>query len=238
VTVAIGDYVTPDTIRLGASGVIAGLATGFGWRAAGRSRWGAAPFLVAAVAGAGLARRSDWPGWYGMIAAGAVVTMLAGAGTAHLLADSVTHWTWVAAGALISAAGVWGGVPETGPAVLAAGGILGLAAAAGLTGASWASAAGWGLATVLGWAALSGAAGRPWAALGGTLCTGMAPWLALRRLLPGRRPRRWPWMLGAHLVLVILAARWIGVDPRPGWVRVGVVAFVGIAVSITTARRA
>lgn len=236
----IGQYVTSDTIRLGVSGLIAGLATGLGWRAAGRARWGAAPFLVAAVVAAALARRSDWPGWYGMVAAGATVSVLAGAGAAHLLADSATHWAWVAAGALISVAGVWAGVPETGPAILAAGGIFGLAAAASLTGARWSSTAGWGVASVVGWAALSGAAGRPWATLGGALCTGIAPWLALASPSSGRRPSRisGPWVLGAHLALVILAARWIGVDPHAGWIRVGIVAFVGIAVSIRAARQA
>jgi hypothetical protein len=240
VKIIIGQYVTAHTIHLGVSGLIAGLATGIGWRAAGRARWGAAPFLVAGVAAAALVRRSDWPGWYGMVGAGAVITVLAGAGAAHLLADSVTHWAWVAAGALISAGGVWAGVPETGPAVLAAGGILGLAAAAGLTRARWTSTAGWGVACVLGWAALSGAAGRPWAALGGALCTGVAPWLALASLFSGRRPSRksGPWLLGAHLALVILAARWIGVDPHAGWIRVGIVAFVGIGVSMSTSRQA
>jgi hypothetical protein len=240
VTATIARYATSDVIRLGVSGLAAGLAAGLGWRAAGQARWGAGPFLVAAVAAAAITQRSDWPSWYGMIAAGAMVTTLAGAGMARLLADPVIHWAWAAAGALISAAGVWAGVPETGPSVLAAGGIAGLAAAAALTGARWTSMAGWGIATVLGWAALSGAAGRSWAALGGALCTGVAPWFALTSLLPGRgvvrSPR--PWFLGAHAALVVLAARWIGVDPHAGWLRVAVVAFVGIAVSMTTRRQA
>jgi hypothetical protein len=229
-----------DTVSLGVSGLCAGLATGIGWRAAGRTRWDATPFVVALVAAAGLTGRFDWPRWDAMVAAGAIVTMLGAAGAARLLADPATHWTWVAAGALISAAGVWAGVPETGPALLVAGGLAGLAVTAALTQARWTPAAGIGLAAILAWAALSGAAGRPWAALGGAMCTGVAPWFALTSLLPPRSGRRspQPWLLGAHVALVILAARWIGVDPHAGWGRVAIVAFAGIVVSMTTRRQA
>jgi hypothetical protein len=240
VTVAIGRYVSSDTIRLGACGLAAGLASGLAWRAMGRARWGAGPFLVAAVGAAAIGGRSDRPSWYAMVAPGVIVTMLAGAGAARLLADPAVHWAWVATGALVSAAGVWAGVPETGPVVLAAGGIGGLAGSAALTRAHWATTAAWGVAAVLGWAAISGAAGRSWAALGGTLCTGVAPWFAVSSLLPlggpVRSPR--PWLLGAHIALVILAARWIGVDPDPGWVRAAAFAFGGIAVSVAARRRA
>ena len=186
------------------------------------------------LAAACLTGRFDWPRWYSMVAAGAIVTVLAGAGAARLLADQAAHWAWVAAAALTSAAGVWAGVPETGPALLAGGVVTGFAAAAALTRARWAPAAGVGVAAVLGWAALSGAAGRPWAALGGTLCTGVAPWLALNWLFPtpsgSRGPR--PWLLGAHIGLVILAARWIGVDPSASWSRVAVVAVAGGVVAL------
>jgi hypothetical protein len=40
------------------------------------------------------------------------------------------------------------------------------------------------------------------------------------------------------MVLVLLAARWIGVDPHAGWGRVAIVAFAGIAVAMATRRRA
>jgi hypothetical protein len=175
-----------------------------------------------------------------MVVAGVIVTILAALGAARLLTDPAFHWAWAAAGALISAAGIWAGVPETGPALLVAGGLAGLASAAALSRAHWTSAAGWGVATVLGWAALSGAARYPWAPLGGALCTGVAPWSALCSLLPSRRGSRSPspWLLGAHVALVIFAARWIAVDPDAGWGRVAIVAFAGIAVSVTARRRA
>lgn len=234
---------SPDIVRLGVAGLIAGLAVGLGWRVARRTRWGPMPFLVAALAAARLTRRSDWPSFDDpMLAAGGLVTVLAGAGAARYLADRANHWAWVAGGGLISAAGVWMGVPETGPAVLAVGSLTGLLAAAVLTGACWAPTAGVGLAAVLGWASLSGAAGRPWAALGGALCTGVAPWLALRPLLPGRRGIRSrsqrPWLLAAHAVLVVLSARWIGVDPDAGWGKIAIVAFAGIVVARSTSRQA
>jgi hypothetical protein len=188
----------------------------------------------------GLTGRFDRPRWYWMVAAGVIVTMLAAAGAVRFLADPAIHWAWVAAAALISAAGVWAGVPETGPALLAAGGLLGLVATAGLTRVRLAPSAGVGMAAVLGWAALSGAAGRPWAALGGTLCTGVAPWFAFAWLFPSPRRRREPrpWLLGAHLALVILAARWIGVDPHAGWGRVAVMAVAGVLVAVAYRRQA
>lgn len=207
---------------------------------AGRVRWGAAPFVLAVVAAARHAGRSDWPRWDAMTAAAALVVLLAGAGAARLLADPAAAGPWVAAGALVSAAGVWAGVPETGPALLAGGGLTGLAVTATLTRARWAPAAGLGVAAVLGWAALSGAAGRPWAEVGGALCTGVAPWFALRPLLPAHPRSRspGPWLLGAHTVIVVLAARWIGVVPQAGWHRVAVVAASGLAVALATRRRA
>jgi hypothetical protein len=239
--VTIGRYVTSDSVRLGVSGLLAGLAVGLVWRGAGRTRWGAAPFLVAVLAAAGLTGRFDWPELSDpMVGTGVIVTTLAGAGAWRCLADRATHWEWVAAAALISAAGVWSGVPETGPALLAAGGLIGLVATAELTGASWAPAAGVGLAAILGWAALSGAAGRPWAAVGGALCTGVAPWLALRTRVP-TPCGRWfeippPWLLGAHMALVLLGARWIGVNTHAGWGRVAIVVFAGMVVAMVTRR--
>jgi hypothetical protein len=196
--------------------------------------------VLAVLAAARLTGRSDWPRWDTMAAVGALVTLLAGAGAARLLADPGTGRAWVAAGALLSAAGVWAGVPETGPALLAGGSLTGLATTAALTRARWAPSAGVGLAAVVGWAALSGAAGRPWAAVGGALCAGLAPWFALRRLLPTSSRSRSPgaWLLGAHAVLVVLAARWIGVVPHAGWHRVAVVAAAGLAVTVATRRRA
>lgn len=236
----MGRYLTPEAIRLGLSGLAAGVAAGMAWRVAGRTRWGAAPFVLAVLIAARYAGRSDWPRWDAMAAAGGLVTMLAAVGAARLLADQSVRWGWVAAGALVSAAGVWAGVPETGPALLAGGSLTGLVATAALTLARWAPASGVGVAAVVGWAALSGAAGRPWAGVGGALCAGVAPWFALRSLLPtaswGCTPG--PWLLAAHAVLVLLAARWIGVVPHAGWGRVAVVAAVGLAVAVGTRRRA
>ena len=235
-----GRYVTSDAIRLGTFGLVAGMAVGFAWRTAGRLRWGVAPFMMTVVIAAALSGRSDWPHWSGMVGAGAIVTLFAGVGAGRLLANPAIHWSWVGAGALISVAGVWAAVPETGPALVVGGGLVGLSAAAGLTRAHWSPAAGAGAATVLGWAALSGSAGYPWAALGGALCTGVAPWFALSRMLPTTAaswcPRRW--VFGAHVALVVIAARWIGVDPHAQWGRVAVVAFAGIVVSVTSQRQA
>jgi hypothetical protein len=195
---------------------------------------GAAPFVAAVLVAAGLTGRFDRPGWYPMIAAGAVVTVLAGAGAVRLLSDPAVHWGWVAAGGLVSVVGVWAGVPETSPALLVGGALFGLAAMSALTRAPWAPSAGMGAAAILGWAALSGAAGRPWAALGGTLCAGVAPWFTLRWLMAprcgSRGPR--PWLFGAHMALVFLAARWIGVDPHAGWARVVIVAVAGGVVAM------
>lgn len=198
---------------------------------------------MAVLAAAGLTGRFDWPRLGdAMVVPGAIVTVLAALGARDCLGNRAIRWGWVAVAALISAAGVWAGVPETGPALLAAGGLVGLVATAALTGAYWAPGAGVGVAAVLGWAALSGASGRPWAAAGGVLCTGVAPWLAFRRriLTPSRN---WsqplsPWLLGGHMALVLLAARWIGVEARAGWGRVVIVAFAGIVVATATRRQA
>lgn len=213
---------------------------GLAWRAVGRVRWGPAPIVLAVAAAARYSGRADWPQWDAMAAVGAFITGLAGFGTVRLLADHGLGWRWVAAGSLVSAAGVWAGVPETGPAVLAGGVLVGLATCGTLTRARWAPAAGLGVAVALGWAALSGAAGRPWAAVGGALCTGAAPWFALRPLLPrlARLRRPGPWLLVAHAALVVLAARWIGVEPDAGWARVAVVVVAGLAVAAATQRRA
>ena len=229
---------TSEIMWLAATGLSAGTAAGLLWRVAGRTRWGSAPFVLAVLAAADLTGHLARPRWYAMIAAGGIVTVLAGAGAVRILADPRIHWAWVAAAAVSSAAGVWAGVPETGPALVAAGGIAGLAGAAALTGAHWEPAAGLGLAAVVGWAALSGAAGRPWAALGGALCTGVAPWFALRPVFRRRRPSPRPWLLAAHVALVVLAARWIGVHPHAGWGRVAVVALAGMAVAMVSRRQA
>jgi len=230
---------TPENIRLGLYGLAAGAAIGLAWRAAGRLRWGGAPFVLAVFGAARYAGRSDWFGWSGMVAAGVVVTVLAGAGSARLLAAPGGGWRWTAVGSLVSAAGVWAGVPETGPALLAGGALTGLAAVAVVTGSRWAPTAGLGAAGVIGWAALSGAAGRPWAALGGALCTGLAPWLALvPPVRPGRGRHVGPPLLAAHTALVAVAARWIGVTPAAGWGRVTVVAAAGLAVAIAARWRA
>jgi hypothetical protein len=191
---------------------------------------------LAVLVAARFSNRYDWPPWDGMVAVGLLVTVLAGRGTARLLADPTVHWIWVAVGALISTAGVWAGVPETGPAVVVGGALAGLLMTAVLTRSSWAPAAAGGLAAVVGWAALSGATGRPWASVGGALCAGVAPWLAVRLvvpILPGRRGAR-PWLLGAHMVLVVLAARWIAVVPQAGWPRVAGLGAAGLALATAT----
>src|SRR5207249_6382484 len=126
-------YLTPEAIRLGLTGLAAGSAAGLAWRAAGRLRWGGAPFVLAVLVAARYAGRSDWPRWDAMVGAGALVTALAGVGAGRLLADPAVGWGWVVAGSLVSAAGVWAGVPETGPALLGGGALTGLAATAGLT---------------------------------------------------------------------------------------------------------
>jgi hypothetical protein len=198
------------------------------------------PFALAVLVAARYAGRSDWPRWDAVAAAGVLITLLAGLGAARLLADPTVGWAWVAAGSLISAAGVWAGVPETGPALLAGGALTGLVATAALTRSHWAPAAGVGVAAVLGWAALSGAVGRPWAVLGGALCTGVAPWFAFRPLFPtpSRSRSPGPWLLGVHALLMVLAARWIGVVPHAGWGRVALVAAGGLAVAMVTRRQA
>ena len=222
------------------TGLLAGTAAGIVWRLLGRARWGAVPFLLAVLAAARHADRTDWPRWDGASGVAAVIVGLAGVGAARLLARRTVDWEWVAAGALVSAVCVWGAVPETGPVLLAGGALTGLAAIARLTRARWGRMAGLGAAAVLGWAALSGAAGRPWAAVGGALCTGIAPWFALRR--PPRAPawstRQGMVLLGAHAALAVAAARWIGVVPRAGWGRVAVVAVAGLAVAGAARRRA
>jgi len=236
----MGRYLTPETLRLWLSGLGVGALTGLVWWAGKRRRWGAVPFLVAVFVAAGLNGRSDWPRWSWMSVAGGIVIVLAGAGAAGLLADPAVDRRWFAAGALASLAGVWAGVPETGPALLVGGSLAGLAGSAALARARLAPAAGIGLAAVVGWAALSGAAGRPWAAIGGTLCTGLAPWSVLR---PGRtRPTgsrsAGPLRIITHGLLVVLAARWIGVVPHAGWARVAAVALIGSAVTLATRRSA
>ena len=232
-------YLTDEAIRLGLSGFAAGSLTGVAWRIAGNVRWRAMVVVMAVLVGAGLTGRSDWPQWDPASGCGAILVLLAGAGTARLLAESAIGWQWVAVGALISAGGVWAGVPETGPALLVAGAVAGLAVTAAITRSQWEPSAGVGLAAVLGWAALSGAAGRPWAALGGGLCLGVAPWFAhLPRATRGwGRVRRFG-LLGGHIALVILASRWIGVDPHAGWGRVVVMVFAGIVVAMTVRRQA
>lgn len=237
---SLSDYLTPENIRLVLSGLVAGSAVGLAWRAARRVRWGAAPFLVAVGLTARYTGRTDWFHWHAMAAGGVAVTVLAGVGAARLLADPAVRWEWVAAGALFTTAGVWAGVPETGPAVLTGGGLTGLVAAAVLTRACFGRGAGPGMAAVIGWAAVSGATGRPWATIGGALCTGVAPWFAVRSLFPVAWGR-WdpgPWLLGVHMVLVVLASRWIGVVPDAGWLRVAVVATGGLTVAAGTRRRA
>ena len=195
--------------------------------------------MIGALAAARLAGRSDWPRWDHMVAVGVVVTLLAGLGAARLLGWLSGHWWWMAAGSLVSAAGVWAGVPETGPVVLAAGVLAGLTATAALTGSRWTPAAGPGVIAIIGWAALSGATGRPWATVGGALCVGVAPWFALPSLLPfAARRRLHLWVLVAHTALVVLAARWIGVNPHAGWGRVVVLVAVGLIVATVFRPRA
>jgi len=238
--VTIGRYLTAETLRLSLSGLVAGLGGGLAWRAIGRRRWGGLPFVLAVLAAARHTGRSDWFTLDRRTTVAAVVLILAGAGTVLLLKDRTVRWEAVAAGSLMSAAGVWAGVPETGPALLVGGALTGLSAAAVVTRCRWAPTGGAGAVAILGWAAVSGAAGRPWAMVGGALCTGVAPWLIVGRLIPAsaRLRLRRGWLLPAHLAVVVLAARWIGVNPHAGWVRVGVLAAAGTAVAATTQRKA
>jgi len=230
----IGRYVTSETIRLAVSGLVAGLTAAVLWRAAGRTRWGPTPFVVALLGAAAVTGRFDEPGRYLLVAVGGLIVVLAAAGVVRFLGDSGLHWRWVGVAALVSAGGVWAAVPETGPALVAGGALAGLVAAGLLTGARWAPSAGVGVAAALGWAALSGASDRPWAALGGALCAGVAPWLAVRPVLPTPRwsGRPGPWFLAGHLGLVIASSRWIAIDPRPDWGRVSVVAIAGVLVAM------
>ena len=196
--------------------------------------------MLAIVVAAYANHRSDWFRWGAATALGVLIIVLAAFGAAHLLATPAVGWAWVAAGSLISAAGVWAGVPETGPAVVVGGSLAGLTVAAGVSRSRWGPGAGIGAAAALGWAALSGAVGRPWASVGGALCTGVAPWIAVRRLPSSLSSTRGlgPWLLGLHVVLVILAARWIGVAPHAGWHRVAIVVGLGLAVATVNRCRA
>jgi hypothetical protein len=236
----IDQYLTPDSFRLGLSGLAAGVLVGIAWRVVGRVRWGAAPFVLAVLVAARSNGRNDWPHWSTVLIAGGLVTTLAAFGGARLLVDPSVRWEWVAAGALASAAGVWVAVPETGPAILVGGALGGLASSSVVTRCAWSPGAGFGIAAILGWAALSGAAGRPWAAVGGALCAGVAPWVALRPFLPtfscGRHAGGV--LFAGHVVLVIAAARWIGVVPQAGWHRVMTLGFAGMAVGMAAHRRA
>jgi hypothetical protein len=99
------------------AGLAAGVFLGLVWRATGRLRWGAAPFVLAVFGAARYAGRSDWPRCSGMVAAGVVVTLLACVGSVRLLAARGIGWQWTAVGSLVATAGVWSGVPETGPAL-------------------------------------------------------------------------------------------------------------------------
>lgn len=196
--------------------------------------------MLAVLAAAQQAHRSDRPMWDGATALAALVVVLAAIGARRLLADRAVGWGWVAAGALASAACIWAGVPETGPVILVGGALAGSSAAAVLFGARWAPSAGPGAAAVLGWAALSGARGGTWATMGGALCCGVAPWFAVRgRLRAGRwRANAGPALLLAHFAVAALAARWIGVVPDAGWHRVGIVALAGFAAAGVLSRRA
>jgi hypothetical protein len=220
---------TPEAIRLGVSGLAVGSLAGLAWRASGRTRWGAAPFIVAAVLAAVLTGRFDRPRWSVPVAGGAVVTLVGGAGATRLLSEPSTDWRWVAVGAVVSLTGVWVGVPETGPAVLTAGLLVGLTLTAAVTDARWAPSSALGLCLLFGWAALSGAAGRPWATVGGALCTGLAPWLSFPVARFRGDPPSGRWLLAAHMLVVLAAARWIAVRPDAGWLRVTMVALVGAA---------
>jgi hypothetical protein len=237
-TVTIGRYLTPENIRLGLSGLAAGFVVGLVWRVVIRVRWGGLPVVLAVLIAAHHTGRTDRFRWDSAATVSTFVLLLAGLGMAQLVARFAIGSVWAAVGSLVSAGGVYVGVPETGPAVVVAGALSGLAAALAVTGSRWAPTAGLGMAAVLGWAAMSGAVGRPWAVVGGALCTGVAPWFGLRTLLPTPR-RQWrpgPWLLGAHVTLVILAARWIGVAPDAGWLRVAAVAAAGLAIAMATQR--
>jgi hypothetical protein len=232
-------YFTADLVRLALTGLTAGSAAGIAWRAAKRRLWGGTPFVLSILVAARSAGRSDWFVWQAATVA-AVLIGLSGARGAACLLRRPGYWPSVAAGALVSAAGVWAAVPETGPALLAAGCLTGLFATAAITRSRWGPQAGVGVAVLLAWAVLSGAAGRPWAVVGGALCAGVAPWLGLRPLLPsvswGWTPG--PWLLGVHAGLVLLASRWIGIVPNPGAGRVVTVAVVGLAVAVVTRQKA
>jgi hypothetical protein len=235
-TVAIGSYLTAENLRLGLTGLVAGLSVGLVWRLAGRVRWGGVPVVLAVLIAAQGTGHSDRVRWNAAVFFGAGVILLAAIGFAYLVTNVAGASVGVTAGSLVSAGGIYIGVPETGPAVIVGGVLTGLAGALVVTRSRWCPSAGAGVAVALGWAALSGATGRPWAAVGGALCTGLAPWFALRPLLAHFRSGRPPgtWLLGMHVMLVFLGARWIGVDPDPGWFRVVVVVLAGLAVVAAT----
>jgi hypothetical protein len=224
-------------VRLLLGGLAAGTAVGLIAARRGARCWGPAAVLTAAVWGAAATGRWDGPtGRSVELALAALVLCAAGAGTVVIAGTGRQAWRWVAAGALLSLSGVFLAVPETGPAVVAAGVTLGLVGAAVSTRSGIAPLGGAALAVLVGWAALSGAVGRSSAVLGGCLCTGLAPWLALRGRLPtdrwGLRPG-W-WLLAVHGALVIAAARWVAIAPTVQVDRASVLIAAALLTTIAT----
>jgi hypothetical protein len=226
---------TAENLRLLAGGLATALAVAFLWSARGVRTWSGTAFAVATAWAAALLSQRDGIGeidGYVVVALAVVACGIGGA--SQLLAPRNTPWAEL--GAAISLAGVFLGVPETGPSVIVLGVLAGFAVAVatrrGRVGRSMSVGFGVGFA----WAVVSGATGRPWAAVGGALCVGLAPWLGVRRWLPGLGTgiSAGPWLLAVHAAIVLAAARWIAVVPDPGWERVAVLAVAGLATALVT----
>jgi hypothetical protein len=141
-----------------------------------------------------------------------------------------------------SAVAMWTAVPET-SAVLVAGALAGglaLGAVVGLR-TSW-----WGLAAAAAVVALSGAAGfapTDVRAAGAAASLGLLVWWPVGRLvrrfvpIPVEVPAG-AWLLGAHLMLAALAARWVGAADGATWARLAAVAVIGTVTAAVTGPRA
>lgn len=206
---------------------------------------------VLAVALLGLLRRS--PGWLvgvvapglGLFAAGSLdwpdptVEWLASAVVVGLLAghgyEQVRSSPPVAPLLLLATVGgVWLAVPENNPALVVAGGVVGLALAGRVTDPG----VGWGLATAAAWPVLLGARPFGWSFVGGLLCLSPLVAVGLRSWVRGVRGwlPAWPWLVIGGGAVSSAAARWVGVAPDATWTRVGVIAVLAGVVAVVWRR--